>query len=359
MTATVPASAGTGPITVVTTAGSATTPDLFTVTELPKPAITGFDPASGEPGVQIHIEGSHLSDATSVKFNGVETAFNVLAGSIFATVPTNAVSGPISITTPAGNATSAGSFTVLVPAGEPGITDFSPTSGPVGQIVSIHGTNLTEVTAVKFNGVDAVFTNLVSNLISAIVPTNATTGPITVFTTTSTNATPVPFTVTIVEPPALPIVSSFLPTNGLAGASVEIHGTNFTDVIAVRFNGVEAAFTATSSTLLAAKVPTNAVTGPITVTTAAGTGASDVSFQIDKVPDPIVPPVMAMHGAAAAQVEISWPDSAKDFVLQENQNVADKTGWKNVTVPPVHSDGNYRTTVAAGTGFGFYRLVHP
>jgi hypothetical protein len=115
------------------------------------------------------------------------------------------------------------------------------------------------------------------------------------FTTTSTNATATPFTVTNAVPPALAIVESFSPTNGVAGASVEIRGSNFVDVIEVRFNGIEADFTTVSPTSINAKVPTNAVTGLITITTPAGTSASSTSFQIDSDPDPITPPTMAIR----------------------------------------------------------------
>src|SRR2546425_10013155 len=65
--------------------------------------------------------------------------------------------------------------------------------------------------------------------IQATVPANATTGPVTVTTTngTSTNLN------IFYLPPRL---TSFAPTNGVAGSSVIITGANFTGVTAMLFN---------------------------------------------------------------------------------------------------------------------------
>jgi hypothetical protein len=70
-------------------------------------------PPSGAAGTQIVIAGQNLAEATEVTFNGVPASFTVnSATQITATVPSGATSGPISVTTPAGTAQSATSFTV-------------------------------------------------------------------------------------------------------------------------------------------------------------------------------------------------------------------------------------------------------
>ena len=90
------------------------------------------------------------------------------ATQITATVPTGATTGPLHVTTTGGGpANSATNFTVV--AG-PTITSFTPTSGPVGTSVTITGTNLTGVTAVKFNGVTATFTTSTATSVTATVP---------------------------------------------------------------------------------------------------------------------------------------------------------------------------------------------
>jgi hypothetical protein len=153
-----------------------------------KPSITSFTPTQGKRGNTVTITGSKFTGATSVKFGGGATAsFTVVNdSSITATVPKLALSGPISVTTPGGTATSAASFTVL-----PKVSSFTPTSGPIGTLVTINGGGFTGATAVKFNGVPAVFTVVSAAKITATVPAGAATGKIQVVTPvgSATNAT--------------------------------------------------------------------------------------------------------------------------------------------------------------------------
>src|SRR5262249_16839181 len=83
------------------------------------------------------------------------------------------------------------------PTPAPGFTSsFRPASGAPGTKVSLTGTNFTGATTVLFNGASAVFTNALSNnidvRITAIVPPDATDGPIDIHTphgdVTSTNS---------------------------------------------------------------------------------------------------------------------------------------------------------------------------
>src|SRR5207247_10056720 len=53
----------------------------------------------------------------------------------------------------AGNLATSGDFTLTTLVGAPTITSFTPTSGPVGQNVTIRGTNFARATVVMFNGV--------------------------------------------------------------------------------------------------------------------------------------------------------------------------------------------------------------
>ena len=65
----------------------------------------------------------------------------------------------------------------------PTLTRFSPTRGPVGTQVTLTGTHFFEATAVRFNGIDASGFEVVSGAsIEAVVPQEATSGPISVVT---------------------------------------------------------------------------------------------------------------------------------------------------------------------------------
>lgn len=70
-----------------------------------------------------------------------------------------------------------------------------PTSGAVGQKVTILGTNLTEASAVSFNGTAATFTAK-SSAINTIVPAGAISGTVTVKTPSATLSSNIVFNVT-------------------------------------------------------------------------------------------------------------------------------------------------------------------
>ena len=78
----------------------------------------------------------------------------------------------------------------------PTLTRFNPTSGPVGVQVTITGTHFLGATAVEFNGVPAARFEVVSGTsIKAVVPSGATSGPISVETPGGTAVSADPFTV--------------------------------------------------------------------------------------------------------------------------------------------------------------------
>jgi PKD repeat protein len=172
--------------------------------------------------------------------------------------------------------TSSTPFTVTWAA--PTITSFTPTGGPVGTLVNIYGTTFHNVTSVKFNGTPAVTYGANSETwIQAYVPLGATTGPISVTTSSGTDTSTSPFTVT----GSAPTISSFTPTSGPVGASVDIQGTNFSGATGVQFNGTaDPGFVVNSSTDITAHVPAGATTGPISVSTASGIGTSWSSFTV-------------------------------------------------------------------------------
>jgi hypothetical protein len=159
--------------------------------------------------------------------------------------------------------------------GTPEITSFSPTSGAPGTSVQINGSNLTGATSVRFNNATATFTVDNPNRITAIVPSNATTGPISVTTPNGTNQSTTNFTV------ETPEITSFDPVKGPWGTTVVITGVALTGATAVRFDGTNAAsFTVDSSTRITARVANGTETGRITVTLPSGTLSSSEDFVI-------------------------------------------------------------------------------
>ena len=142
------------------------------------PVISSFTPTTGPAGTQVVITGSNLTGATSVEFGGVAAGVFTVnsATQITATVPSGASSGPITVTTANGHASSATNYQVS-PA--PAITSFTPGKGKVGRTVVIHGTEFTGTTALHFGGTPAAaFTVDSGTQITAKVPAGAGTGPI-------------------------------------------------------------------------------------------------------------------------------------------------------------------------------------
>ena len=189
MTATVPAGALTGYVTVTTFTGSLKSNRQFQVA----PQLTGFSPAGGAVGSAVTITGVSLTQTTKVTIGGVTAAFTVNSDTqLTATVPAGAKTGQkITIGTPGGTVSSSGVFAVV-----PLIKSFTPTSGPVGTSVAITGNSFTGATAVTFGGVAVASFEVISDTqVDALVPTGAVTGAIAVTTPGGTGTSSATFTV--------------------------------------------------------------------------------------------------------------------------------------------------------------------
>ncbi|NOT61195.1 MAG: hypothetical protein HOP19_13330 [Acidobacteria bacterium] len=85
---------------------------------------------------------------------------------------------------------------VTIPPVCPTVTGIAPSSGAVGSVVTITGTNLSNVTSVKFsNNVTATITGNTATQVTVMVPAGAVNGPITVSKTGCTDVQTPVFTV--------------------------------------------------------------------------------------------------------------------------------------------------------------------
>ena len=288
ISAIVPVGATTGPIRVINPAGTNTTGSNFLIA----PFVTGFSPVAAQVGSQVVVDGLNFLDVTNVAFTAAAGGFTnaalvqiVAATQLRATVPVGATNGPIRIISPSGTNVTSSNLTVFALA--PVITDFTPTNGLPGSSVTLNGANFLGATNVSFNGVTATFNVSADTQITTTVPATATTGPISVTTSGGSVTSSVPFYL----PPRL---TTFTPTTGVVGASVTLTGTNFTGVSSVTFAGansttISAPITSLVATQMTVLVPTNAISGLITVTTPGGVITSTGNFTVTPRVDSFTP----------------------------------------------------------------------
>jgi hypothetical protein len=318
------------------------------------PTVTSISPASGPPGCVVTLLGTNFTNpqVSSVEFDGKVATFTVVSGTeIRATVPGGASTGPIEVTNADGTATTA-NFQVSDPgACAPTIGSFTPTSGPVGTSVTITGANLLGATAVTFAGESASFTAGSSTQIVATVPSGAVSGRIRVTTAVDTAISALNFRVTEIEPPT---ITSFEPTRGPVGTSVTIRGTGFTDVTAVSFRNVPAAFTIVNDRRINTTVPEGATSGRIRITDPAGTTRSDTNFTVTTTGAPVITSFQPTSGPVGTSVRINgtgfnnatavtFAGIAASFTLVSGTRI-------DAVVPSGATTGRIRVTTPIGTG---------
>ncbi len=302
LSAEVPTGATSGPIRVDTSGGSATSGQSFTVTGLPppppsaglvvSPASLNFSAPQGGPAPQAQV--------LSINSSGAPLNWSVSDNATFVNeTPTNGVTpGATNVSVNVGGlapgaysamitVSAAGASPVVVPVsltitavggGTPVVNGFNPVSGGPGTQVEVIGANFTGVTQVQFNTASASFQPVDSGRLFATVPPGATTGPIRVTNGSGTGASFTPFTVTSGNAPS---IAGFSPGSGRPGDRITIQGANFTDPAQVFFNGTPSPFVLfAGSNFLSAEVPFGATTGPIRVTTGAGSATSAQSFVV-------------------------------------------------------------------------------
>jgi YD repeat-containing protein len=351
ITATVPTGATTGNVVVTAAGGVASNVVSFTVT--PAPNISSLSASSGPVGSAVTITGSNFGPTQgngSVTFNGTAaTISSWAAGSITATVPSNATTGNVMVTAAGGVQSNAVSFTVT-----PAITSLTPSSGAVGSVIVIAGTSFGSTqgsSTVTFNGTAATsISSWTNSSISATVPAGATTGNVLV--TVSGNAsTGVSFTVT-----SAPSITSVTPNSGAVGSSIVIAGSNFGSTQgngSVTFNGASATITNWSSSSITATVPSTATTGNVVVTAAGGVSSSGVTFTVTSAPS--ITSLTPNSGAVGSSVVIAgsnFGSSQGNGGVTFNGTSATITNWGassiTATAPNGATTGNVVVTAAGG-----------
>ena len=345
------------------------------------PAITDFTPKRGGAGVVVTISGDNLAGATAVRFGEGETS-EIEGDSdteIRATVPAGATTGPITVVTPAGTATSTGIFTVrqlyleVDPAsvGEAAGQRTATVTVRVNEAVTADG-GLTVTLAHPGMGTgkaarDTDYT-LVRTVTIAQTKTSAPVATLTVVDdgeyegeeTILLQATAPDYgasnEVTVTVEDDDPTITDFTPKRGAPGVVVTISGDNFTEQgTTVQFNGVAASkVTVDSATEIRATVPPGAATGPITVVTPGGTVASTDLFRVLRLHIQVDPAtVKEKAGGRTATVTVSVDDAVDQVgglpVTFTFGGTADRGRFEDYTMDQTVTIPNGKTSAPAVT----------
>ncbi len=103
-----------GNIRLTTPGGVTSIGDIFTI--IVPPTITGFNPSTGTTGSTVYITGYYLTGTTAVSIGGTSaSSVTVVDANNVTAIVGNGTTGTISITNPAGTATSSDTFTYIPP----------------------------------------------------------------------------------------------------------------------------------------------------------------------------------------------------------------------------------------------------
>jgi len=346
ITATVPPSATSGPISVTTPTGTGVSSANFVV--IPAPVITSFTPAIGLAGTVVVLTGNFFTGATQVTFNGtVAPTFTVnSATQLTVTVPAGATTGPITVTGPGGPGSSATDFEVppindlcinalslacgqtvtgttasATSAGDPtGSCTETVDAGGVFYTITGTGTAITVSTCSAGTTFDSKLfvysgtcgnyacvggnddaTTCIPNSTASSITFNSVVGStyLVFVTGYQTETGSFSLSATCAPPQPAPVVSALSPANGPVGTVVTLTGSDFTGTTSLTLNGVAiAGYTVVNATTITFTVPATASTGNIVVTTPSGT-SNGQAFTVTTV----------TASANATQSEFSvWPN---------------------------------------------------
>jgi len=340
-----------------------------------RPVVSGVSPAGGPVAgaMRVFITGTGFSAATAVKFgtalsqsfsvNGPGTAIDAVAPAGTAGATVN-----VTVTNAAGTSAPNPSDQFEYIAGPPTITSITNDSGPTtgGTLVTIHGTDLTDVSAVAF-GQQYLFDDSTEFLVNTATSITALSPPgdpggvdITVISPAGRSATSGAdrFTYVAAPPVVETIVTDFFTTSGpgIGGTLVEIDGENFDGASAVRFGTTEAIeFHVTSRGNITAVSPPGSGTVDITVTTPAGTSATSSADQFVYYPAPTVTGLSTITGSTDGGTSLTITGTnllnASTVEFGSADAIVDSDSATSITVnAPAYAPGTVDVTVTTPGG---------
>jgi sugar lactone lactonase YvrE len=336
----VPEGASTGLVSVDVNGRIGVGPVFTIIAEAP--VISSIDPTSGKAGTIVTVNGNNFSEIISenkVTFNGAEATLTSASTTVLvAIVPEDATSGPVRVMVN-GMTAMGPDFTVVPDA--PQIISVEPSSGEVGDTVTVNGENFgpsVRENTVTFNGTIATIISANPTVLEVSVPAFAETGPLVV-TVNGIASNAVTFTVL----PSAPEIISIIPASAQVGSPVTITGNNFGLTIStneVTFNGVAANLTSASNAEIIAVVPSGATTGPVVVV-ANGLVSNEFNFTVEPTPPEIISiaPSSAQVGSSVTITGNNFGETIAANEVTFNGVVANLTSASNAEIIAVVPSG--------------------
>jgi RHS repeat-associated protein len=261
----------------------------------PVPTLSSISPTTATPGAAafaLTVNGTNFIPGSVVSWNGANlTTTFVSATQLTAQVPATliAAAGTAQVLvfnpSPGGGTSSLQTFTIQAPV--PVISNFSPSSAPVGTLVNISGNNFTmangnapQITLAAQSGgtIGAVVSTFTATTASFVIPAGAASGVFMLSVGGQTTNSSTSLTITAGSSftlSAAPPSGNLLPGQSVA-YSVSLASSNgFSQVVTLGVSGLPAGvtasfspqqITATQTSILTLTAPANQAAGPATLT---------------------------------------------------------------------------------------------
>jgi len=358
----VPTGATTGNV-VVTVGGVASNGVGFTVMP-PAPSITFLTPTSSRVGYGITINGANFGatqGSSTVTFNGTPAApITWGPSSILVGVPNVSSAGPATVVVTVGGVASNGVNMTITP----GVSSLNPSSGRVGTLVTITGTEFGATqgaSTVTIGGITATPTSWSDTSIIVSVPSGVAAG----LTGLSVTVGGIPSVSNGVNFTVTPGISSLSPASGLVGTPVTITGTSFGAVQSssiVSFNGTAATPASWSDISITVPVPSGATSGNVAVTV-GGNASNGAAFTV--IPPPTITSLSPSSGPVGMWLLINGTNfgTTVGTVTFNGVLATSGVGWSStsiqVAVPVGATTGNIVVTAGGIPSNGFLFTVTP
>jgi RHS repeat-associated protein len=345
---TVPSTAISGGVTVTEGGVASNSNQVFTV---PAPYITSITPSSGGVGTQITVTGSGFQDpqpaSSSITFdnNAALTVNSWHDTQIVATVPSGSGTNPLHVKVNGVDSNTDFFFTLPKPV----MTGISPSGGPVGTLVQISGSGFgaTQGTGSTVGlNINASVATWSDSLITATIPTGASSGPMKVTVGGVVSSSNPTFTVSNL------FVNVVSPNAGAVNTQVTVSGTGFGSTQGtISFNNVAAtSISSWNNTQIIANVPTGATTGAVKVVAGGVASNTTVGFTVGAVAVNSVSPASGSPGTPVQINGSGFGATQGTSTVQFNGQLGTITSWSdtviNANVSMYASTGPVLVTVA-------------